>query len=81
MAEDLGIITDEVRALRDRFELPGMAVLQFAFDGKPDNPHLPANVVPRRRRVYGHARQRHDGRLVRELERRASAPKCSGRSA
>ena len=36
-----GIITDEVRALRDRFELPGMVVLQFAFDGSPDNPHLP----------------------------------------
>jgi 4-alpha-glucanotransferase len=47
VAEDLGIITDEVRALRDRFELPGMAVAQFAFDGRADNPHLPANVVPR----------------------------------
>jgi 4-alpha-glucanotransferase len=43
VAEDLGIITDEVRALRDRFDLPGMLVLQFAFDGKPDNPHLPEN--------------------------------------
>src|SRR5690606_20674025 len=41
VAEDLGIITDEVRALRDRHDLPGMLVLQFAFDGKPDNPHLP----------------------------------------
>jgi 4-alpha-glucanotransferase len=41
VAEDLGIITDEVRALRDRFELPGMVVLQFAFDGSGDNPHLP----------------------------------------
>jgi 4-alpha-glucanotransferase len=41
VAEDLGIITDEVRALRDRFGLPGMVVLQFAFDGSPDNPHLP----------------------------------------
>jgi 4-alpha-glucanotransferase len=41
VAEDLGIITDEVRALRDRFELPGMVVLQFAFDGSHDNPHLP----------------------------------------
>ncbi len=41
VAEDLGLITDEVRALRDRFELPGMAVLQFAFDGLPDNPHGP----------------------------------------
>jgi 4-alpha-glucanotransferase len=46
VAEDLGIITDEVRALRDRFHLPGMAVAQFAFDGKADNPHLPANHVP-----------------------------------
>jgi 4-alpha-glucanotransferase len=41
VAEDLGFITDEVHALRDRFELPGMVVLQFAFDGSPDNPHLP----------------------------------------
>ncbi|MEO8463764.1 MAG: 4-alpha-glucanotransferase [Gammaproteobacteria bacterium] len=41
VAEDLGIITDEVRALRDRFELPGMVVLQFGFDGSADNPHLP----------------------------------------
>ena len=29
--------------MRDRFGLPGMSVLQFAFDGKPDNPHLPQN--------------------------------------
>jgi 4-alpha-glucanotransferase len=43
VAEDLGLITDEVRALRDRFELPGMVVLQFAFDGLPDNPHVPAS--------------------------------------
>ncbi|HEX7236348.1 MAG TPA: 4-alpha-glucanotransferase [Gammaproteobacteria bacterium] len=41
VAEDLGIITDDVRALRDEFGLPGMVVLQFAFDGSPDNPHLP----------------------------------------
>ncbi len=31
IAEDLGIITDEVRSLRDEFSLPGMKVLQFAF--------------------------------------------------
>jgi 4-alpha-glucanotransferase len=43
VAEDLGIITEEVRALRDRHDLPGMVVLQFAFDGSPDNPHLPAH--------------------------------------
>jgi 4-alpha-glucanotransferase len=43
VAEDLGLITDEVRELRDRFDLPGMVVLQFAFDGLPDNPHEPAS--------------------------------------
>jgi 4-alpha-glucanotransferase len=45
VAEDLGIITDGVRELRDRFDLPGMLVLQFGFDGLGDNPHLPANHV------------------------------------
>jgi 4-alpha-glucanotransferase len=45
VAEDLGIITDEVRALRDRFGLPGMLVLQFGFDGSADNPHAPENHV------------------------------------
>jgi 4-alpha-glucanotransferase len=43
IAEDLGLITPDVVALRDQFELPGMRVLQFAFDGHPDNPHLPNN--------------------------------------
>ena len=43
IAEDLGIITDEVEALRDNFNLPGMKILQFAFDGHPDNPYLPMN--------------------------------------
>ena len=33
LAEDLGLITPDVTALRDRFGLPGMRVLQFAFDG------------------------------------------------
>ena len=46
IAEDLGLITPDVYALRDRFQLPGMRVLQFAFDGKPDNPHLPKNYIP-----------------------------------
>lgn len=46
-AEDLGTITPDVRALRDEFDLPGMLVLQFAFDGKPDNPYLPENHVER----------------------------------
>jgi 4-alpha-glucanotransferase len=41
VAEDLGVITPEVVALRKAFALPGMRVLQFAFDGNPHNPHLP----------------------------------------
>jgi 4-alpha-glucanotransferase len=43
VAEDLGVITPEVERLRDAFSLPGMRVLQFAFDGDADNPHLPHN--------------------------------------
>ncbi|MFT4625730.1 MAG: 4-alpha-glucanotransferase [Myxococcota bacterium] len=48
VAEDLGIITSEVSALRDQFRLPGMAVLQFAFTPDPDkgdwgHPYLPHN--------------------------------------
>ena len=45
IAEDLGLITPEVNALRDRFQLPGMRVLQFAFDGHADNPYLPGNYI------------------------------------
>ena len=40
-AEDLGIITPEVEALRDRFNLPGMKVLQFAFGNPEDNDIYP----------------------------------------
>ena len=43
VAEDLGHITPAVQALRARLGLPGMHVLQFAFDGSGDNPHLPHN--------------------------------------
>ena len=46
IAEDLGMITPDVTALRDRYQLPGMRVLQFGFDGNSNNPHLPLN--------YGH---------------------------
>lgn len=45
IAEDLGLITPEVEELRDQFELPGMRILQFAFDGERDNPYLPHNFV------------------------------------
>jgi 4-alpha-glucanotransferase len=45
IAEDLGLITPDVYALRDQFQLPGTRVLQFAFDGHSDNPYLPNNFV------------------------------------
>jgi len=41
IAEDLGIITDGVKALKAEFHLPGISVLQFGFDGLPGNPHAP----------------------------------------
>jgi 4-alpha-glucanotransferase len=41
IAEDLGVITDSVIELKEAFNLPGMKVLQFAFDGNNNNPHLP----------------------------------------
>jgi 4-alpha-glucanotransferase len=46
IAEDLGVITPDVCALRDEFQVPGTRVLQFAFDGHADNPYLPNNYVP-----------------------------------
>ena len=46
VAEDLGIITDEVEALWDAFNLPGMKILHFAFDGNSGNPYLPCNYHP-----------------------------------
>ena len=48
VAEDLGIITDDVRELMARFGLPGMKVLMFAFGGRvAENPYAPHNVAPR----------------------------------
>jgi 4-alpha-glucanotransferase len=41
IAEDLGLITADVHALREQFQVPGTRVLQFAFDGNSDNPYLP----------------------------------------
>jgi len=41
IAEDLGTITEDVHELRRRYRMPGMKVLQFAFEGGPDNPYLP----------------------------------------
>lgn len=51
LAEDLGVITPEVEALRDKFDFPGMKVLHFAFGSDPANPFLPFNY-PRNCLVY-----------------------------
>jgi 4-alpha-glucanotransferase len=46
LAEDLGVITPEVEALRDQFEFPGMKVLQFAFGTGMERKFLPHNFIP-----------------------------------
>ncbi len=45
IAEDLGLITREVDALREQFDLPGMRVLQFAFSGRGAHNYLPHRYV------------------------------------
>jgi 4-alpha-glucanotransferase len=45
IAEDLGVITPEVEALRDRYDFPGMKILQFAFGGERNSNFLPHNFV------------------------------------
>ncbi len=52
VAEDLGIITPEVEMLRAELGFPGMKVLQFAFDGNPDNSFLPYNFTSPQFIVY-----------------------------
>ena len=46
VAEDLGVITPDVRALRDELGFPGMAVTIWAFSGRRDNPHRLENHRP-----------------------------------
>ncbi|MEW6212685.1 MAG: 4-alpha-glucanotransferase [Acidobacteriota bacterium] len=46
IAEDLGVITADVEALRDDFHLPGMRILQFAFSSDSSNIDLPHNYTP-----------------------------------
>lgn len=46
IAEDLGVITKSVRELRDKFNFPGMKILQFAFGTKMETKFLPHNLVP-----------------------------------
>ena len=52
IAEDLGVITEDVIVLRESFGLPGMKILQFAFDGNNDNPYLPKNIKGKNWVVY-----------------------------
>ena len=46
IAEDLGVITPDVVALRDGFGFPGMRILQFGFGSDPKNADLPHNYIP-----------------------------------
>ena len=55
-AEDLGYITPDVHALRDRLQIPGMAVLQFGFGDAGAHIHLPHTFTIREGRLHRHAR-------------------------
>ena len=44
IAEDLGLLTKEVEDLRDNLDLPGMKILQFAFDEDDENDYMPHNI-------------------------------------
>jgi len=52
IAEDLGLITPDVKELRDQFNFPSMKVLQFAFDGNPNNEYKPHNYSNKNCVVY-----------------------------
>lgn len=53
IAEDLGIVTPEVKKLLADNNYPGMKVLAFGFDGDPKNEHLPQNFKTSNMVVYG----------------------------
>ena len=67
VAEDLGVITPGgPSACATQLGLPGMVVLQFAFDPRdPHTPHRPENHAEQPGRLHRHPRQRHGPRLVR----------------
>ena len=46
IAEDLGVMTEDVENLRDRFSFPGMKILQFAFDSSEESNFLPHTYTP-----------------------------------
>jgi 4-alpha-glucanotransferase len=64
VAEDLGTLDDDVYALRDGNGLFGMRILQFGFDGLPDNQHQPHAFPTSCIVLHRHARQRNPGRVV-----------------
>lgn len=53
IAEDLGVVVPQVRALQQRTKWPGMKILEFAFDGDASNEYLPHNYVDANCVVYG----------------------------
>ncbi len=70
IAEDLGLVTPAVRKLMEKFGIPGMKVLLFAFGGDTANPYLPHNHIPRCLLYTG----THDNNTVRGwFDREASA--------
>ncbi len=82
IAEDLGVITPDVDALRKQFGFPGMRVLQFAFgqgDGSA-NRYLPHNHEPDSVTSDRHPRQRHDGGLVGDRAGGGAAAMCASTS-
>jgi 4-alpha-glucanotransferase len=52
VAENLGVITPEVEAIRTRFDLPGMSILQFAFGDDPQGPSFRPHNFPRNMVAY-----------------------------
>ena len=52
VAENLGVITPEVEAIREEFGFPGMAVLQFAFGKDPQAPTFLPHNYPRNLAAY-----------------------------
>ena len=76
IAEDLGVITPDVREIMHRFELPGMKVLLFAFgDDLPTNPYIPHNL-PRNCVLYTGT---HDNNTTRGWFEREAAPEIKER--
>jgi 4-alpha-glucanotransferase len=52
VAENLGVITEDVEAIRNRFAFPGMSILQFAFGNDPQAPDFKPHNYPRNRVAY-----------------------------